>query len=62
MIQTSGSPRGDLLRHEGGAVQVEYVVLLSLVTLGAALAVAALGVPLLSLHHYMQTLLLVPIP
>lgn len=41
---------------------MEYTILLVLVTLGAAVGIAALGVPLLNLFYYAQTILGAPIP
>ena len=45
-----------------GSVSVEYVVVLSLVSVGAVAALAALGVPLLNLYLYQQAVLLLPFP
>lgn len=45
-----------------GAVFVEYVALLLLVTIGGAAAVLALGVPLINLFRYQQIVLSLPIP
>lgn len=52
------SLRGD----DRGAVTVEYVVLLALVTMGAATAVVGLGIPLLQLYRYTHDLLAMPLP
>jgi hypothetical protein len=45
-----------------GAVFVEYVALLLLVTVIGAGAVAALGIPLVNLFRYQQLILSLPIP
>ena len=45
-----------------GSVTVEYVVVLSLVSVGVVAALAALGVPLLNLYLYQQAVLLLPFP
>lgn len=41
---------------------VEYVTLLTLVSLGFVAATLALGVPLLRLYRYIQTVIAVPFP
>jgi len=51
-----------LLRDQRGTVLVEYAVVLSLVSLGAALAVIALGAQLLELYRAQQAILLAPMP
>ncbi|HEX4477071.1 MAG TPA: hypothetical protein VH142_18400 [Polyangiaceae bacterium] len=45
-----------------GTVTVEYVVLLSMVAVGAALLIAGVGGPLLSLFRLQRDWLLLPIP
>ncbi len=50
------------LRGTGGVVFVEYVALLSLVTVIGAGAVLALGIPLMKLFHYQELMLSLPIP
>jgi Flp pilus assembly pilin Flp len=45
-----------------GSVFVEYVVVLSLVSVGAVAALVTLGVPLLNLFLYQQAVLLLPFP
>lgn len=45
-----------------GAVFAEYVVVLLLASLVVAISVAALGVPLLDLYLYAETLIALPIP
>ena len=45
-----------------GSVFVEYVVVLSLVSVGAVAALVALGAPLLNLYLYQQAVLLLPFP
>ena len=56
------SHRGGLLRARQGAVYVEYIALLTLVTLIGAAATAALGLPLLRMFRYAETLIVLPIP
>jgi Flp pilus assembly pilin Flp len=51
-----------LLDDQRGTVTVEYVIVLCLVSIGAALAVIALGTLLLELFHYQQALLVLPFP
>jgi len=48
--------------NERGTVMVEYTVLLSVVAVGLSLALAALGVPLVSMYLSQQTWLLLPFP
>jgi hypothetical protein len=45
-----------------GAIFVEYVTILVVLSLGLCAATAALGVPLLRLYRYAQTMLMVPFP
>ncbi len=45
-----------------GSVTVEYVVVLSLVSVAAVAALVALGLPLLNLYLYQQVVLLLPFP
>jgi len=47
---------------EHGSVLVEYVVVLSVVSLGCAFATIALGPLLLDLYLVQQAVLLLPIP
>jgi Flp pilus assembly pilin Flp len=51
-----------LLRDTRGASYVEYVTLVSLVTIAGAAAVGGLGVPMLRLFRYVQMMLALPIP
>lgn len=51
-----------LLRDQRGTVTVEYVIVLCLVSLGASLAVIALGSVLLHLFRYQQAILVLPFP
>ena len=51
-----------LLRDHRGAVFVEYAVVLWLLSLGASLAVIALGSLLLDLFRFQHALLLSPMP
>ena len=53
---------GALAHAEQGTATVEYAIVLSLVSLGAALAIAAMGVPLLELFRSQQAALLCPVP
>ena len=45
-----------------GAVYVEYLALLTLVTLIGSAATAALGIPLLRLFRYAEMIIVLPIP
>jgi hypothetical protein len=56
------APARTLVSDQRGAVTVEYVIVLSLVSAGAATATIALGSVLLALFRYQQALLLLPIP
>ena len=47
--------------HEG-SVYVEYLVVLCMVSIGAAFAIAACGILLLNLLHYQQAVILFPLP
>jgi hypothetical protein len=51
-----------LARSVEGVVFVEYVALLTLVTVIGAVAVVGLGVPLLKLYRFAQMVLSLPIP
>jgi hypothetical protein len=61
LADDSGDPIARL-RGTGGVVFVEYVALLSLVTVVGAGAVVALGIPLMKLFRYQELLLSLPIP
>jgi Flp pilus assembly pilin Flp len=54
--------RACLLHDQRGAVFVEYASVLVLVSLGASLAVIALGSLLLDLFRAQQAILLSPVP
>ena len=49
-------------RDDAGTVLVEYVVVLTLVVVGALGAIVALGPMLLGLYQYQHGLLLLPFP
>ena len=51
-----------MLRDQRGAAVVEYLMVLIAVSLGAALALVALGGLLLRLFGYQQAVLLLPLP
>jgi hypothetical protein len=51
-----------MFSDQRGVVTVEYVIALSLVSVGASLAVIALGGVLLDLFRYQQALLVLPFP
>jgi Flp pilus assembly pilin Flp len=53
---------GRLLRDQRGTVTVEYTIVTALIAVGVSLATAGLGVLLLDLFRYQQTLLLLPFP
>ncbi|MGB0680503.1 MAG: hypothetical protein ACPGUV_12645 [Polyangiales bacterium] len=50
------------VRDERGTATVEYVIVLSLVTLPGAILTAALGLTLLRSYLFTRLLLLLPIP
>lgn len=52
----------DLVRDSRGAIFVEYVALLTLVTVGGAAAVVTLGAPLVALARFTQLFVGLPIP
>lgn len=51
-----------LLRDTDGVAYTEYIVLTVSVSVGVSAALAALGVPLLNLFHYVNLMILLPIP
>jgi hypothetical protein len=51
-----------LLSDRRGAAYVEYLALLTLVTVIGSAATAALGLPLLRMFRYAETLIVLPIP
>jgi hypothetical protein len=51
-----------LLPDTRGTVMVEYVIVLALVSVGASLALIALGSLLLGLFDYQQAVLVLPFP
>jgi Flp pilus assembly pilin Flp len=51
-----------LLKDSRGAAYVEYLALLTLVTVIGSAATAALGLPLLRMFRYAETLIVLPIP
>jgi hypothetical protein len=61
-MPSSPSPAPTLARDPRGAVFVEYVTLLSAVTLIAAAAILALGVPLLRLFRFAELVIASPVP
>ena len=56
------SAHDSLWRDERGAVFAEYVVVFLLASLLVALTVASVGLPLLSLYVYAETVIGLPIP
>lgn len=54
--------RPQLLWHRRGAAYVEYLALLTLVTVIGSAATAALGLPLLRMFRYAETLIVLPMP
>ena len=54
--------RATNLANESGTVFVEYLVIASLVTIGGAAAVMAVGVPLAQYYRFTIALLAVPFP
>ena len=52
----------NLVEDEEGAVFVEYVVLVSTVTIGMMTSIAAMGIPLVKLYDLTRSMLLFPLP
>ena len=61
-MATQQHTQRDETRHQGGAIAVEYIALLSLVTLIGAASVVGLGIPLLKLFRYAETIIALPMP
>ncbi|MGE0790776.1 MAG: hypothetical protein AB7S26_34195 [Sandaracinaceae bacterium] len=60
---SGGTPSARTLwSSASGVVFVEYVALLTLVTIVGAISVLSLGVPLLKLYRFAQMVLSLPIP
>lgn len=55
-------PNRQLPSDDQGLIYTEYLVVLTLVTLGVMGALIALGVPLLNLFLYQQAVVLLPLP
>ena len=51
-----------MCKDERGAVFAEYVVVLLLASLGVAIVVGGLGLPLFDLYLYSESLIGLPIP
>ena len=62
MRETRSQLFRSLERDVEGTVHVEYVIVLSLVSVGVALAVGFAGVLLLRLFLFQQRVLLLPLP
>ena len=63
LLSTKDGPSAKtLMSSTSGVVFVEYVALLTLVTVTGAVAVVSLGVPLLKLYRFTQMVLSLPIP
>jgi Flp pilus assembly pilin Flp len=52
----------ELARDRRGAIQVEYVILLTLVALVASVAIAGLAVPLIQFSQSVTTAITSPMP
>lgn len=63
-METKEGSRTEAAREvgEGGAISVEYIALLSLVTLIGAASIVGLGIPLLNLFRYAETIIALPVP
>jgi len=59
-VTTEATPH--LLSDRRGAAYVEYLALLTLVTVIGSAATAALGLPLLRMFQYAESLIVLPIP
>lgn len=63
LLSRANSPSSkELVSSSSGVVFVEYVALLTLVTVIGAVAVVGLGIPLLKLYRFAQMVLSLPIP
>ncbi len=63
LLSRSNTPSSrELVSSRSGVVFVEYVALLTLVTVIGAVAVVGLGIPLLKLYRFAQMVLSLPIP
>lgn len=62
LLSDKGRTLGELARETRGAMFVEYVALLCLVTVGGAAAVVTLGAPLVALARFTQLIVGLPIP
>lgn len=63
LLSRTHSPSSkELVSSSSGVVFVEYVALLTLVTVIGAVAVVGLGIPLLKLYRFAQMVLSLPIP
>jgi Flp pilus assembly pilin Flp len=62
MAPQATAPKPSLLRDTRGAVMSEYVVLLGTVSLTVAVAIAALGPPLVRGFEDTRDILLLPFP
>ena len=61
-VRMETTVRNTLVRDQRGVTYVEYVILLCLVTVVGAVAVSALGYPLIQTYRYAQLVLGAPIP
>lgn len=60
--KTSEPSAKKLLRSASGVVFVEYVALMTLVTLIGAISTFTLGVPLLKMYRFAQMIISLPMP
>ena len=58
----AGSSRAALIEDDRGAVMVEYVVILGLVSIGVALAIVGLGPHLVASFLHARGILIAPMP
>ncbi len=61
-MKETQAKKTSLIRDTRAVAFTEYVTLLSLVTLGGALAVYALGSPLLHTFRFAQLIVAMPVP
>jgi Flp pilus assembly pilin Flp len=61
-VQMQVTPRSDVIQDTRGVTYVEYTILLCLVTVVGAVALSALGYPLIQTYRYAQLVLGAPIP
>ena len=62
VVRTSRASLVSLFRHQNGAIQLEYTILLGLVGLSSAAAFVLLGIALVDSFGFVRGMLLTPFP